>query len=179
MTTTTASEISGDAPAPSRTIALRVNGVDRTVTIEDRDLLVDVIRTKLDLTGTHAGCYNGDCGVCTVSLNGQIVKSCLLLAASADGAEITTIEGFSGDEDLGIIQDSFWEDDGFQCGFCLPGQLFAARELLAREPSPDRHAIRHAISGNICRCTGYTGIVASIETAAQRISEASSAAYPD
>ncbi|MDQ7904632.1 (2Fe-2S)-binding protein [Phytohabitans sp. ZYX-F-186] len=154
--------------APARTIALRVNGVELTTPIEDRELLVDVVRKRLRQTGTHVGCYNGDCGVCTISLNGKIIKSCLILAASADGGDITTIEGFSGGEELDDIQQAFWDEDGFQCGFCLPGMLFAARDLLERNPEPSEADIRQAISGNICRCTGYVNIVRSVHTAAQR-----------
>ncbi|MBF6065902.1 (2Fe-2S)-binding protein [Nocardia terpenica] len=157
-----------DEIPPGRTITLRVNGTEHTVEIEDRDLLVDVIRRRLRLTGTHLGCRNGDCGSCTITLNGRIVKSCLLFAASVDGAEITTIEGFAGDRELDPIQEAFWAEDGFQCGYCLPGQLFAARQLLDRDPDPDEKAIRAALSGNICRCTGYVNMVKAVRAAAER-----------
>ncbi|MFF0148419.1 carbon-monoxide dehydrogenase small subunit [Amycolatopsis sulphurea] len=161
--------MTGTEPAaPGRTITVRVNGVEHTTAIEDRDLLVDAIRKRLGLTGTHVGCYNGDCGACTIMLDGKIVKSCLMLAASADGAEITTIEGFSGSDELDEIQEAFWAEDGFQCGYCLPGQLFAARDLLEHNPDPSEADIRQAISGNICRCTGYVTIVKSVQAAAQR-----------
>jgi carbon-monoxide dehydrogenase small subunit len=152
---------------PGRVISLRVNGTEHTIAIEDRDLLVDVIRRRLALTGTHAGCYNGDCGACTVTMNGRIAKSCLVLAASADGSEVTTIEGFSHDAGLDPIQQAFWAEDGFQCGYCLPGQLFATRDLLDRDPEPDGHTIRSALSGNICRCTGYVTAVRAVRSAAR------------
>jgi aerobic carbon-monoxide dehydrogenase small subunit len=152
---------------PGRTISLRVNETVHTVAIEDRELLVDVIRRRLALTGTHAGCYDGDCGACTVTMNGAIVKSCLVLAASADGAQITTIEGFARDAELDPIQEAFWVEDGFQCGYCLPGQLFATRDLLNRDPDPDETAIRSALSGNICRCTGYVTAVRAVRAAAR------------
>jgi carbon-monoxide dehydrogenase small subunit len=151
-----------------RAITLTVNGVQHSVECEDRQLLVEVLRDGLDLKGTHVGCLNGDCGVCTVSLNGQIVKSCLTLAASVDGATITTIEGFAPDGQLDPIQDAFWEHDGFQCGFCLPGQLFATRDLLDRNPDPDDAEIRHALAGNLCRCTGYQKMVEAVRDAAER-----------
>ncbi|OLT06585.1 hypothetical protein BJF90_16070 [Pseudonocardia sp. CNS-004] len=155
-------------PPPGRAISLRVNGIVHTIPIEDRDLLVDVIRRRMAMTGTHAGCYNGDCGACTVAVNGAIVKSCLVLAAGADGAEITTIEGFARDAELDPIQEAFWAEDGFQCGFCLPGQLFATRDLLDRDPDPDERAIRGALSGNICRCTGYVTAVRAVRAAASK-----------
>lgn len=155
-------------PPPGRAISLRVNGTAHTIPIEDRELLVDVIRRRMAMTGTHAGCYNGDCGACTVAVNGTIVKSCLVLAASADGAEITTIEGFARDAELDPIQEAFWAEDGFQCGFCLPGQLFATRDLLDRDPDPDERAIRGALSGNICRCTGYVTAVRAVRAAASK-----------
>ncbi|WP_158885862.1 (2Fe-2S)-binding protein [Amycolatopsis anabasis] len=154
-----------DQAPPARTITLRVNGIEHTVGIEDRELLVDVIRRRLTLTGTHAGCYNGDC---PVTMNGGIVKACLVLAASADGAEITTIEGFSGGAGLDPIQEAFWAEDGFQCDFCLPGQLFATRNLLDSDPEPDERAIRGALSGNICRCTGYVTVVRAVQEAPRR-----------
>jgi aerobic carbon-monoxide dehydrogenase small subunit len=155
-------------PPPGRTITLRVNETEHTIVIEDRDLLVDVIRRRIALTGTHACCYAGDCGACTVTMNGTIVKSCLVLAASADGAEITTIEGFSHDAELDPIQEAFWGEDGFQCGYCLPGQLFATRDLLEHDTDPDERAIRAALSGNICRCTGYVTVVRAVRAASRK-----------
>lgn len=172
MTADAATPAVPDAPdtgdAPGRVITLTVNGQRRAVPIEDRDLLVDVIRQRLGLTGTHVGCYNGDCGACTVRVDGRIAKACLLLAAAVDGAEITTIEGYAPDGELDEVQQAFWEHDAFQCGFCLPGQLFAARDLLDREPDPSDDAVRQCLIGNLCRCTGYVNLVAATRDAAQR-----------
>ena len=154
-------------PAPRRSISLTVNGVEQVVECEDRQLLVEVIRDGLHLKGTHIGCLNGDCGACTVTVDGRIVKSCLVLAASVDGAEITTVEGFAPSGGLHPIQEAFWEHDGFQCGFCLPGHLFAARDLLVSNPTPSDEEIRQALAGNICRCTGYQKIVESVRAAAR------------
>jgi len=153
-------------PPPRRSISLTVNGERRSVHCEDRQLLVEVVREQLNLKGTHVGCLNGDCGACTLELDGQIVKSCLMLAASADGSEVTTVDGLGTPEDLAPIQAAFWDNDGFQCGFCLPGHLFAARDLIASNPDPTDDEIRYSIAGNLCRCTGYQSIVTSIREAA-------------
>lgn len=153
---------------PEHTIEVTVNDRRRKVRIEDRQLLVDVLRDNLGLTGTHIGCANGDCGACTVRMDGQITKSCLVLAASADGAEITTIEGYSPRGTLDHVQQAFWDLDAFQCGFCLPGHLFAVRDLLDRNPQPDDNDIREALRGNLCRCTGYVNLVAAASEAALR-----------
>jgi carbon-monoxide dehydrogenase small subunit len=161
-------DVPGVTAVPGREITLTVNGQRRTVRCEDRQLLVEVIREQLQLKGTHMGCLNGDCGSCTLEVDGQIVKSCLTLAASVDGAEITTVDGLGTPEHLTALQEAFWDEDGFQCGFCLPGQLFAARDLIAAEPDPTDEQIRQAISGNLCRCTGYQHIVTSIREAAAR-----------
>jgi aerobic-type carbon monoxide dehydrogenase small subunit (CoxS/CutS family) len=155
-------------PAPSRTMSCTVNGQHRTLQCQDRQLLVEVIREQLALKGTHVGCLNGDCGACTVELDGRIVKSCLLMAASAEGADITTVEALGRPGQLSELQESFWDNDGFQCGFCLPGHLFAARDLLRDNADPTDNEIRHAIAGNLCRCTGYQRIVTSIRAAAAR-----------
>jgi carbon-monoxide dehydrogenase small subunit len=120
----------------------------------------------LALKGSHSGCRNGDCGACTCRVNGRIVKSCLMMAAAVQGAEITTIEGLGTVERLSAIQRGFWEKDGFQCGFCLPGQLFAAQELLEEIPHPTEDEIRHALQGNLCRCTGYQKMVEAIQAVA-------------
>lgn len=154
-------------PAPRRSISVTVNGVEHVVECEDRQLLVELIRDVLHLKGTHIGCLNGDCGACTLAVDGRIVKSCLMLAPSADGAEITTVEGFAPSGELHPIQEAFWEHDGFQCGFCLPGHLFATRDLLDSNPTPSDEEIRQALAGNLCRCTGYQKIVESIRAAAQ------------
>jgi aerobic-type carbon monoxide dehydrogenase small subunit (CoxS/CutS family) len=154
---------------PGRTISLRLNDQPRTLRIEDRQLLVAVIREAADLTGTHVGCYGGDCGACTVEIDGRITKSCLVLAASVDGCEITTIEGIGGTDGLDEIQLAFWEADAFQCGFCLPGHLFAVRDLLRRTSDPSEDDVRDALIGNICRCTGYVTIVDAALDAARRM----------
>lgn len=152
---------------PQRTITLRINGMERNVEIEDRDVLARVIREQAGFKGTHIGCLGGDCGACTVVLDGKIVKSCLVLAASIDGAEITTIEGLGNVEKLDPVQQAFWEEDGFQCGFCTPGFLFVTHDLLSRNPDPTEEEIREAMIGNICRCTGYHNIVKAVKRAAE------------
>jgi carbon-monoxide dehydrogenase small subunit len=146
--------------SPRRDISLTVNGQLRRIAIEDRQLLVEVIRGQLGLTGTHIGCYNGDCGACTLMIDGAITKSCLVLAASVEGAEITTVEGLAdADGSLDEVQAAFWEHDAFQCGFCLPGQLFAVNDLLDEKADPTGAEVRDALVGNLCRCTGYVNIV--------------------
>ena len=150
-----------ETTVPERTITLTVNGRPRRAHIEDRRLLVDVIRDELGLTGTHVGCYNGDCGACTLRIDGRIAKSCLVLAASVDGAQITTTEGLASDGDLSDIQQGFWEADAFQCGFCLPGHLFAIEDLLENNTDPSEDEVRAALIGNLCRCTGYVNLVAA------------------
>ena len=129
-------------------------------------MLVQVIREDLDLTGTHIGCDTSQCGACTVLVDGQAVKSCTILAVQADGSSITTIEGMANDGQLHPLQVGFWEKHGLQCGFCTPGMIMAAADLLARNPDPTDQEIRHAIEGNVCRCTGYQNIVAAIREAA-------------
>ncbi len=158
----------------SGTLPLRVtlNGAERSVEIDPRRLLVEVIRDELGQPGTHIGCLTGDCGACTVALDGQILKSCMVLAASANGSEITTIEGLAEDGELTTIQQAFWDEYGFQCGFCLPGMLFAARDLLEHNTTPTEDEIRYAINGNLCRCTGYDTIVKSIADAARTMATA-------
>lgn len=153
---------------PGRTITLNVNGKPVTVPIEDRRLLVDVLRQELGMTGTHVGCYNGDCGACTIRVAGRIAKSCLVLAASVDGAEVTTIEGVAADGELTDVQQCFWEADAFQCGFCLPGHLFAIEDLLDHNTDPSETEVSEALIGNLCRCTGYTNLVAAAREAARR-----------
>jgi aerobic-type carbon monoxide dehydrogenase small subunit (CoxS/CutS family) len=159
---------SADAP-PRTALTLTVNGVEQRVECPDRTLLVELVREGLRLTGTHAGCLNGDCGACTVMVDGQIVKSCMVLAASVDGASVTTIEGLAAGGTLHPIQEAFWERDGFQCGFCTPGHLLAALDLLERNPDPTDDEIRHALAGNLCRCTGYEKIIDSVRLAAERM----------
>jgi carbon-monoxide dehydrogenase small subunit len=159
-------DVTPDSTPPRRVLRLTVNGQPRTVECEDRQLLVTLVRDELNLKGTHVGCLNGDCGACTLECDGKIVKSCLMLAASADGSEILTVDGLGTPEELTPIQEAFWNEDGFQCGFCLPGHLFAARDLIATNQDPTDDEIRQAIAGNLCRCTGYQSIVNSIRAAA-------------
>jgi carbon-monoxide dehydrogenase small subunit len=150
-----------------RVLQVVLNGEPRSAEVDTRKLLVEAVRDDFGLPGTHAGCLTGDCGACTVEIDGRIEKSCLRLAATADGCEITTIEGIADpDGTLSPIQQAFWDEYGFQCGFCLPGMLFAARDLLATNQDPSDDEIRAAIDGNLCRCTGYEFIVTAIRTAA-------------
>jgi carbon-monoxide dehydrogenase small subunit len=147
-------------------LELTLNGERRTADVDSRSLLVEAIRDDFGLTGTHIGCLTGDCGACTVEVNGKIVKSCLELAVGANGSEIVTIEGLAEDGQLTVLQQAFWDEYGFQCGYCLPGMLFAARDLLSVNPAPNDYEIRYAINGNLCRCTGYHRIVKAIAVAA-------------
>ena len=157
-------------------ISLTVNGVRHELTVEPRWLLVDVIRETLGLTGTHIGCEHGVCGTCTVLVDGETVRSCLMLAAGADGAEILTVEGIGGADGLSPLQEAFREAQGLQCGFCTPGMLMIAHELLAENPAPTEPEIREDISANLCRCTGYQGIVEAVRLAADRGRAAGAAA---
>jgi carbon-monoxide dehydrogenase small subunit len=152
-------------------ISVTVNGVPHTSNVESRLLLVHYIRETLGLTGTHVGCDTSNCGACTVILNGSAVKSCTLFAVQADDGEVTTIEGLAKDGELHPLQEGFWEKHGLQCGFCTPGMLMTAVELLKRNPDPSVEDIRDTISGNLCRCTGYQTIVDSILHAARLMRE--------
>ena len=149
-----------------RPITLNVNGAARTVDVEPRALLAYVLRDELDLTGTHIGCDTSQCGACTVHLDGRAVKSCTVLAVQAEGRAITTIEGLTPHGGLHPLQQAFWEKHGLQCGFCTPGMIMTAADLLARNAKPSESEIRHALEGNLCRCTGYQNIVAAIQSAA-------------
>jgi len=149
-----------------RSITLHVNGVARTAEVEPRALLAYVLRDQLDLTGTHIGCDTSQCGACTVHVDGQAVKSCTMLAVQAEGREITTIEGLARDGALHPLQQAFWEKHGLQCGFCTPGMIMTAADLLAQNPKPTDGEIRHALEGNLCRCTGYHNIIAAVQAAA-------------
>jgi len=151
----------------TESIALVVNGVRRELSVEPRRLLVQVLREDLDLTGTHISCDTSQCGSCTVHMDGKSVKSCTVLAVQADGSEITTIEGMATDGALHPLQQAFWDNHGLQCGFCTPGMIMSAADLLARTTEPSDDEIRHAIEGNFCRCTGYQNIVTSIREAAK------------
>jgi len=147
-------------------ISLTINGVKRDSQVPARLLLVHYLRDVLGLTGTHVGCDTSQCGACAVLLNGNAVKSCTVLAVQADGAQVTTIEGLAQDGQLHPIQQGFWEEHGLQCGFCTPGMIIAAHQLLERNPSPSEEQIRHGLEGNLCRCTGYHNIVKAIQHAA-------------
>jgi aerobic carbon-monoxide dehydrogenase small subunit len=146
-------------------VELVVNGEPHTLEVEPRTLLVHALRDGLGLTGTHVGCDTSQCGACTVLVGGRAVKSCTMLALQAEGAELTTIEGLGEPGGLHPIQSAFVEHHGLQCGFCTPGMILTAFDLLSREPEPDDEAIRRAIRGNFCRCTGYQSIVESIRAA--------------
>ena len=149
----------------SDTVALVVNGEPRSLEVEGRTLLVHALRDGLGLTGAHIGCDTSQCGACTVLLDGRAVKSCTVLAQQADGREITTIEGLSRDGEMHPLQRSFIEHHGLQCGFCTPGVILTATDLLSHNASPSDDEIRHALRGNLCRCTGYQGIVEAIRAA--------------
>jgi carbon-monoxide dehydrogenase small subunit len=148
-------------------INVTVNGREQRAEVEPRTLLVHFLRDQLGLTGTHIGCETSQCGACTVRLDGQIVKSCTVLAVQADGGAITTIEGIAQDGELHPVQQAFWEEHGVQCGYCTPGMVMSVISLLEEQPNPDEATIRHALEGNICRCTGYQGIINAVRAAAQ------------
>ena len=154
-------------------IRINVNGKARAATVEPRLLLVHFLREQLRLTGTHIGCDTSQCGACTVLLDGRSAKSCTMFAVQADGSEITTIEGLATNGDLHPLQQGFWEEHGLQCGYCTPGMMLVSAALLAENPSPSEEEIRWALSGNICRCTGYQNIVKSVQWAARQMSEVS------
>jgi carbon-monoxide dehydrogenase small subunit len=150
-----------------QSVTLIVNGVSGTHEVEPRQLLVHYLRETLGLTGTNIGCDTSQCGACTVLLNGEAVKSCTLLTVQADGAEVTTIEGLATDGKLHPVQQGFWEKHGLQCGFCTPGMILTAVDLLKRNPHPSEAEIRHGLEGNLCRCTGYQHIVQAVQWAAE------------
>ncbi len=151
------------------TITVTVNGKQYTSDVEPRTLLVHYLREHLNLTGTHVGCDTSQCGACTVHMNGASVKSCTVLAVQADGAEITTIEGLAQNGQLHPLQEGFWEKHGLQCGFCTPGMIMAAADLLKQNPNPTEEEIRHGLEGNLCRCTGYENIVRAVRYAAEKM----------
>ncbi len=150
-------------------VKLKVNGFDTTSTIEPRLLLSDYLRHEIGLTGVHVGCEHGVCGACTVLLDGQPVRSCLTFAVQAQSAEITTIEGLALQGEMHTVQRAFQKNHGLQCGFCTPGMVLTIVDLLRREPNPTEQSIREGISGNLCRCTGYDGIVAAVLDAAENL----------
>ena len=148
-------------------VRITVNGESHENDVESRLLLVHYLRDTLGLTGTHVGCDTSNCGACTVHLNGHAVKSCTVLAVQAYGAEVTTIEGMAKDGELHPLQEAFWAEHGLQCGYCTPGMIMAAADLLAHNPDPSEADVRHALDGNLCRCTGYHNIVKSVLAAAR------------
>lgn len=155
-----------------REITFTVNGAQITRKVDHRRLLVDFLRHDLGLTGTHIGCEHGVCGACTVLLDGETVRSCIMFAVQANGHEIETVESLGdGPDRLHPIQQAFWDNHGLQCGFCTPGMLLATKELLIENPSPTDQEVRVALAGNICRCTGYVQIVESVQAAAVSLSE--------
>ncbi len=154
-------------------IRVKVNGIERTAQVEPRMLLTQFLREVLGLTGTHIGCDTSSCGACTVILNGKAVKACTVLAVQADGAEIITVEGLGTSSKLHPIQEGFWEEHGLQCGFCTPGMVMVAYDLLKHNSNPSDAEIRHALEGNLCRCTGYQHIVNAIRYAAKKMRETS------
>ena len=149
-------------------ISINVNGVDHQAEVEPRLLLVHYLRDLLGLTGTHVGCETSICGACTIIADGQAVKSCTMFAVQADGTNITTIEGLASNGNLHPGQEGFWEKHGLQCGYCTPGMIMAATQLIDRNPNPSREEIRHGLEGNLCRCTGYQHIVEAVEFAAKK-----------
>jgi aerobic carbon-monoxide dehydrogenase small subunit len=147
-------------------VTVTVNGESRESEVEPRLLLVHYLRDTLGLTGTHIGCDTSNCGACTVLLDGESVKSCTVLAAQADGREVRTIEGMAQNGTLHPLQEAFWEHHGLQCGYCTPGMIMAAADLLERNPNPTEEEVRHGLEGNLCRCTGYHNIVKAVMAAA-------------
>jgi carbon-monoxide dehydrogenase small subunit len=151
----------------TETVQITVNGEAHEDVVEPRLLLVHYLRDKLGLTGTHVGCDTTNCGACTVHLNGEAVKSCTVLAVQADGAAVKTIEGMADGDALHPLQDAFWTNHGLQCGYCTPGMIMAAADLLERNPNPTEEEVRHGLEGNLCRCTGYHNIVRAVLDAAK------------
>ncbi len=149
-------------------ISINVNSVDHRSEVEPRMLLVHYLRDVLGLTGTHVGCETSICGACTVLVDGQAVKSCTMFAVQADGSNMTTIEGLATNGTLHPVQEGFWEKHGLQCGYCTPGMIIAASQIIDRNPNPSRDEIRHGLEGNLCRCTGYQHIVEAVEYAAKK-----------
>ncbi|MFP5261622.1 MAG: (2Fe-2S)-binding protein [Blastocatellia bacterium] len=152
-----------------KAISVNVNRTAHRSEVEPRLLLVHYLRDVLGLTGTHVGCETSICGACTVIVNGQSVKSCTMLAVQADGADVTTIEGMAADGRLHPVQEGFWEQHGLQCGYCTPGMIMAAAQILDRNPDPSEEEIRHGLEGNLCRCTGYQNIVGAVQYASRKM----------
>jgi carbon-monoxide dehydrogenase small subunit len=156
-------------PSSRLGVEVTVNGRRREATVEARTTLAELLRTSFALTGTHLGCEHGVCGACTVLVDGESARSCLLFAWQADGRDVVTVEGLAGDASMSPLQQACWDAHAFQCGFCTPGMLVAATELLAANPAPTDAEVREALSGNLCRCTGYDSIVAGVLLAASRL----------
>jgi aerobic carbon-monoxide dehydrogenase small subunit len=157
-------------------IETTVNGVRYERDVEPRLLLVDYLREELDLVGTHVGCEHGVCGTCTVLMNGESIRSCIMFAVQADGAELTTVEGLSRNGAMHPLQEAFWEKQGLQCGYCTPGMLLRAHEILTENPNPTAAQVKEELASNLCRCTGYQFIVESVLDAAQRMRRGDGAA---
>ena len=155
----------------TRRVSMTVNGRSIEADIEPRRLLADFLREDAHLYGTHLGCEHGVCGACTILLDGEPVRSCLMLAVQADGAELTTVEGLAGDDGLHPLQEAFRDHHALQCGFCTPGMIMATIDLLQENPNPSEHEIREGIEGNLCRCTGYQNIVDAVRDAVGRLRE--------
>jgi carbon-monoxide dehydrogenase small subunit len=153
-------------------VKVKVNGKPYTRAVEPRMLLSDFLREELELKGTHVGCEHGVCGTCTVLVDGETARSCLVFAAQVDGAEVRTIESLAVNGRMNALQEAFWEKHGLQCGFCTPGMLMSATELLEKNPDPSIEEIREAVSSNLCRCTGYYNIVEAVQTAVAKMKEA-------
>jgi aerobic carbon-monoxide dehydrogenase small subunit len=161
--------VTHDAQRVTIPLRVTVNGTPREAQVEPRLLLVNFLRENLSLTGTHVGCDTSQCGACTILMNGRAVKSCTILAVQATGAEITTIEGLAPDGKLHPVQEGFHQEHGLQCGYCTPGMIMTTVYLLQTNPNPTEDEIKHALEGNICRCTGYVNIVKSVQWAAERM----------
>jgi len=150
-------------------ISLTVNGTEHELSVEPRTLLINVLRDELGYTGPNVGCESSMCGACTIHLDGEAVKSCTVLAVQADGRDVTTVEGLADDDEFHPIQQGFQEEHGLQCGYCTPGMMMTATELLEENPDPSEEEIREALEGNLCRCTGYQNIVRAVENAAEKM----------
>lgn len=155
-----------------RAVSFSLNGEPVETLVEDRELLVHVLREQLGMTGTHIGCETSHCGVCTVDLNGESVKSCTMLAVQAEGAEVITVEGLADSEGLHAVQQAFIDEHGLQCGFCTTGMMMRAYRFLRENPEPSEEEIRWGMSGNLCRCTGYQNIIKAVQTAAVKLQQA-------
>lgn len=167
--------MSTDAPPATRSVTVTINGKSRSAEVEPRTLLVHYIREALGLTGTHIGCDTTSCGACTVLVDGVPMKSCTMFAVQVDGNEITTVEGLKGPAGLHPVQQGFHEEHGLQCGFCTPGMMLTSAALLAENPNPSEEEIRWALSGQVCRCTGYQNIVKAVQYAAKKLAEGGAA----